>query len=93
MPNPWSKPECDAKVDGDGRVRLCGESPAAAVHQLEQHGSIDTIVANAADAYMVAHSALFDAGIGPERPAAARRLADAWIELRLVIAVRRKAKP
>lgn len=34
MPNPWKKPECDAKVDGDGRIRLCGELVAAAVHQL-----------------------------------------------------------
>lgn len=34
VPNPWNKPECDAKVDGDGKIRLCGESPAAAVHRL-----------------------------------------------------------
>lgn len=34
VPNYWEKPECDAKVDGDGQIRLCGEAPAAAVHRL-----------------------------------------------------------
>lgn len=35
VPNPWNKPECDAKVDVvHGQVRLCAEAPAAAVHRL-----------------------------------------------------------
>lgn len=93
VPNPWKKPECDAKLDDNGRPRLCGGAPGAAVHQPddEERGNPDAIAANAADAYLVAHSALIDAGMGPERPAAARRLADTWLRLQLAIAARRQA--
>lgn len=33
VPNPWKKPECDAKLDENGRPRLCGEAPGALIHQ------------------------------------------------------------
>lgn len=41
----------------------------------------DAAVAYAAERYLAAHAALAAAGTTPERPEAARRLADAWLTL------------
>lgn len=49
----------------------------------------DLWVAQAADAYLAAHEALAAEGVGPGRPEAARKLADAWLNLTRAIKARR----
>lgn len=58
--------------------------------QLLADGSAPHVaVAAAADAYLVAHADLARGGTEPERPAAAQRLADAWIALTRAVEARR----
>jgi hypothetical protein len=54
--------------------------------------SHDCRVANAADAYLAAHEALVEAGVRPDRPEAAKRLADTWLNLTRAVRERRKIK-
>lgn len=57
----------------------------------ETLGGMNAAIATAADTYLFAHAVLGAVGTGPERPEAARRVADAWLALTTAVHVRRTA--
>lgn len=64
------------------------------VEQLQAEPTkLDLAVAIVAADYLFAHSVLSAVGTGPERPEAARRLADAWLALTTANRARRDAQP